>query len=289
MPPRLALRARLAAALVAAGAIGLAGCPHPADTPTPAHRGGRQAVPKPEPAFTGPQAAPVRQAPTDRWEPLVDGLAWRRWELGGEAPAALLAVQADPALLAIEVVPLHTRAPGERTAAELVANGAALAAVNGGFFVLDKQGAKQPLGLLMHAGKRSSDLRRADWGIFLIAQGKPRIIHCRDPLPAGTTEALQCGPRLLIDGRSPSFKAAAATRRSAIGMDDSGRVVLAATESGALTLPQLAGALRSLGCRWALNLDGGPSTQLSLRAGDVQTDIPGLWAVPSAIRVRTRR
>jgi len=229
------------------------------------------------------------EPPVGQWESLLDGLEWRRWEGDGQDPISLLAVRADPEVLDVEVVPLHARKPGEMLVSELLQGGAALAAINGGFFALDDQGVKHPLGLLIHSGKRTNDLRRADWGIFVIARGKPRIIHRRDPLPAGVSEALESGPRLLINGEAPSFEAAAAARRSAIGIDGAGRVVLAATQRGALTLPQLAAALRSLDCSSALNLDGGPSTQLSLRAGDVQADIPGLWAVPSAIRIRARR
>jgi hypothetical protein len=38
-----------------------------------------------------------------------------------------------------------------------------------------------------------------------------------------------------------------------------------------------------LGCTDALNLDGGPSTQLSARAGEFSLDVGGGWPVPNAV------
>ena len=38
-----------------------------------------------------------------------------------------------------------------------------------------------------------------------------------------------------------------------------------------------------LGCRDALNLDGGPSTQLVARLGGLRTEVPGGWGVPNAL------
>ena len=38
-----------------------------------------------------------------------------------------------------------------------------------------------------------------------------------------------------------------------------------------------------LACSDALNLDGGPSTQLAARAGDFALDVSGAWPVPNAV------
>ena len=56
---------------------------------------------------------------------------------------------------------------------ELARKAGALAAINGGFFL---PGYK-PLGLLIVDGREVNPLRRADWGIFLIQDNFPRIIH----------------------------------------------------------------------------------------------------------------
>ena len=58
--------------------------------------------------------------------------------------------------------------------------------------------------------------------------------------------------------------------------------------------PSLAGWLSrparrgGLGCHDALNLDGGPSTQASLRAGDTRLEVLGGWPVPTGLVVVPR-
>jgi uncharacterized protein YigE (DUF2233 family) len=101
-------------------------------------------------------------------------------------------------------------------------------------------------------------------------------------------EAIQCGPRLVIDGYIPDFYPEISAR-SGIGIDPSGRIVLAVTEQGELTLRQFALALKAFGCVDALNLDGGPSTQLFLKAGKTLLDVPGGYGVPTALLLVPRR
>jgi uncharacterized protein YigE (DUF2233 family) len=160
----------------------------------------------------------------------------------------------------------------------------ALAVVNGGFF--DERG--KPLGLIIHRGKRTSPLRQADWGVFAIAKGKPRILHTRQGLPGGVREAVQCGPRLVIAGRIPPFKPGE-SMRSAVGITPDGMVVLASTSRGELSLHDFARALKAWGCLDALNLDGGPSAQLFVQAGAVKLDVPGTYGVPNALAVLPSR
>jgi uncharacterized protein YigE (DUF2233 family) len=52
----------------------------------------------------------------------------------------------------------------------------ALAAINGGFFLPDYR----PLGILIVDGRQANPLRNADWGIFLMQDNHPRIIHTKE-------------------------------------------------------------------------------------------------------------
>jgi uncharacterized protein YigE (DUF2233 family) len=74
----------------------------------------------------------------------------------------------------------------------------ALAAINGGFFTPEYR----PLGLLIVDGKEVNPLRRADWGVFLIQENRPRIIHTNEfQNDRGISQAMQVGPRLVVNGR----------------------------------------------------------------------------------------
>ena len=52
-------------------------------------------------------------------------------------------------------------------------------------------------------------------------------------------------------------------QRTAIGYDGSGKVYLVVVTSG-VTLTQLARIMKGLGCTYAMNLDGGGSTQMQV-------------------------
>ena len=200
---------------------------------------------------------------------------------GGSADLTLLRV--DPRRLSLQVVDVRRTGAARATMRELVEQRHALAAVNGGFF--DERG--EPLGLLVHQGKRTNPLRRADWGIFLLRADRPQIRHTRQGVPSDAQEALQCGPRLVISGRVPPLKGDE-DFRTAVGITREGQVLLAVTSRGLLSLEALARALRDLGCRDALNLDGGASSQMYLHAGEKTLEIPATYPVPSALVVAER-
>ncbi len=195
---------------------------------------------------------------------------------GGAARLVLL--RADLDFFKLWAVDALKSDGGVQTVKELVFKHAAVAAVNGGYF--DRDGT--PLGLLVHQGRTERPLRPVDWGIFWVRDKRARIRHTREGLPAGMDEAIQCGPRLVIDGDIPNFYPDISAR-SGIGIDSGGRIVLAVTEQGELTLRQFALALKTFGCPDALNLDGGPSTQMFLSAGKTRLDIPGGYGVPNAL------
>ena len=161
----------------------------------------------------------------------------------------------------------------------------AVLVINGGFF----NEFFRSLGLLVRRGKVLNPIRETSWGIFLLGgqDGKgPSIINRRDwksANAAATTLAIQVGPRLVIDGMIPSFKESGPTRRSAIGITKEGTVVIALME-GAVSLKKWA-ELLAQECPWALNLDGGGSSQIAVKTGRFSLNVEGLTAVPNALGV----
>jgi uncharacterized protein YigE (DUF2233 family) len=167
----------------------------------------------------------------------------------------------------------------------------ALAGINGGFFLPGYR----PLGLLIVDGKEANPLRKADWGIFLVQDDLPRIIHTTEYQNGrNISQALQVGPRLVVNGRELQMKKQIA-RRSALGVTMKNQVILLTTGetdvyaqdlARILQLPESRGGLE---CRDAMALDGGPSTQMYAEYKDLKIDIPGRWGVPNGVGVFKRK
>jgi uncharacterized protein YigE (DUF2233 family) len=172
----------------------------------------------------------------------------------------------------------------------LVKRAQALAGVNGGFFLPDYK----PLGLLIVDGREANPVRKADWGIFLIQENHPRIIHTKEfHNEKSVSQALQVGPRLVISGRELQLKKQVA-RRSALGITLRDEIILLNTQdteayaqdlAHIFRLPQSEGGLE---CRDAIALDGGPSAQMYGEYKGWRVDVPGGWAVPNGIGVFKR-
>lgn len=164
-------------------------------------------------------------------------------------------------------------------------NRAAVAAINGGYFD-DKT---QPIGLRIADGKRTNPFyARANWGVFAIRDDRAFITHTRDYKGSpNTQQAMQCGPRLVVAGKVTDLKPQWA-RRSGLGIHADGKVVLAVSD-GALSFDDWAAIWadkNGLNCRDAINLDGGPSTQMSVISDKHPVTVRGGWPVPDAILVK---
>ena len=212
------------------------------------------------------------------WTEVAPGVQMRRLRAQDEGSAVpVVALRSSPTRLRIG------------TGSRLDAGGwrrlmAAIAAVNGGFF--DPEG--HSLGLRVAKGKRISRLRQADWGVFFVRDRRAQIVHTRDfTSRRGVTEAVQCGPRLVVNG-SPVHLKAQWARRTGIGVQRDGRVVIAIAD-GPLSFrgwASLWAAKNGLNCRDALNLDGGGSTQLSLQTPKHTLHISGHVPVPDAVVIK---
>lgn len=215
---------------------------------------------------------------TASWRAIAPGVEMRTFKTSpqdGSVP--VIAFRVSPSRIRV-VTGASLDAPGWRKRTK------AIAAVNGGFF--DTEG--QSLGLRIADGKRISRLRSVDWGVFYVRNGRARIMHTSDfKMRSGITQAVQCGPRLVADGRVVKLKDQWA-RRTALGVDENGKVIVAITD-GQLGFRQWAALWASkngFNCRNAMGLDGGGSTQLSLRTQTQSLEIGGYTDVPDAVVIR---
>lgn len=224
------------------------------------------------------------------WVRIDEGFEFKSVQVEGEpyeSPIKLKALRISLDKFQVRVLDTRRFGAGRLAIKDLARKSQALAAVNGGFFQPDYR----PLGLMIVDGQEVNPLRNADWGIFLIQGNTARIIHTREYLPNGSiSQALQVGPRLVVNGRELRMKKQTA-RRSAVGITTREKIILLNTNdtdvyaqdlARIFTLPEAEGGLE---CRDALTLDGGPSAQMYAEFKSLKIDIPGRWGVPNGVGV----
>ncbi len=161
----------------------------------------------------------------------------------------------------------------------------ALIVVNGGFFTPEFAAT----GLVVVEGQVSGSSYVGFGGMVTMDQDGVEVRSLRER-PYVSTEtfdyALQAFPMLVLNGepayQTPDFDAA---RRTVIGVDENGRVLLIVASWGSFTLAEFSSYLANadFGLVNALNLDGGTSTGLTV--ADPPESVPGFTAVPSAILI----
>ena len=154
-----------------------------------------------------------------------DGFEFKSVHMEGEpyqSPMKMKILRISLEKFQVRVLDTRAFGAGRLEVKELARKAQAVAAVNGGFFQPDYR----PLGLIIADGKEVNPLRNADWGIFLVQGNSPRIIHTREYLPNGNiSQALQVGPRLVVNGRELQMKKQTA-RRSALGVTTKDKLIL---------------------------------------------------------------
>lgn len=149
------------------------------------------------------------------------------------------------------------------SAQEISRKSGGLFVINGSFF----DHLERPLGLVISRGITISPLHKGGTtltGIFQIKNGKPEIIHRDEFNPNGVVEAIQAGPRLLVNGKAtPVTKNNARSLRTAVCLDQASNILFASSTRWVMgvTLQEMQQILQRVGCRNALNLDGGGSAQ----------------------------
>jgi len=158
----------------------------------------------------------------------------------------------------------------------------AVVAVNASFF--DNDG--RAMGLAVSEGRLLATGKRASWGALAVSGTDARIVlgsGISDPLAHGLV--VQGLPRLVIGGKVPGLKPQLA-ERTAVCAAGSRVVVVVASKAESTAFARFLAEppeKTGLGCSDALNLDGGPSTQLVVRLPALTLSLPGGWGVPNAL------
>lgn len=222
--------------------------------------------------------------------PRPTGLVHERLAVAGTDAVAEV-YTADLKHVRLVVVDARTEARSAATVEVLRREAGARVAVNGTFF--DEK--LRPLGLQISEGTMRAPLRAADWGVlFVDADGRAGLVHTRDFEASETIDfAVQCGPRVVIDGEPPGLVPQVARRTGACVLTpDSVALFVVDAPVSAPALADWLAASRDrggLGCRDALLLDGGPSTQLDDAASASHPTVGGGWPVPNAVAIVDRR
>jgi exopolysaccharide biosynthesis protein len=166
----------------------------------------------------------------------------------------------------------------------------ALATINGSYF--DTEG--KPLAFLKIASQAINPRIAKNslyTGVFSIKDHQPLISQRDVFLPEQAEEGLQSGPLLLLHGTQQTVTGipSRASRRALIGIDQEQRLVIAVADSllGGLHWAELqeifSAAPWQIQVTDLLNLDGGGSAQLYVKAGKFEELVAGTAEVPVAI------
>jgi hypothetical protein len=236
----------------------------------------------------GPGVGAARGEPT-RFSTVAPGIAHSTFEIhaDGADPFSGHAFKIDLDVADLRLVPAGGPA-SRRTVQQMVAPYPVVVAINASFF--DTEG--RAMGLAVDEGRSTGGSRRPSWGALVVEGKKARITLGADigdhPAPRLIVQGI---PRLVVGGKVPGLKPQFA-ERSAVCAGGSSVTLVVSTKAEANAFARfLAGSPEKggLGCLDALNLDGGPSTQLVVKLPGLDLSLRGGWGVPNALVVTPGR
>jgi uncharacterized protein YigE (DUF2233 family) len=162
--------------------------------------------------------------------------------------------------------------------------------INAGFFTPEKHAT----GLVIADGKNAGQTYKGFGGMFSVRDGTPSLQWlARQPYvnDAHITQAVQSFPMLLVSGQIVDGLPddGSRNRRSFVGIDHTGRIVLGVCHSPLWTMTDLAKYLVDnplLELTTAMNLDGGASSGLWIRGVTEAILLDSVESVPSVITVQ---
>lgn len=238
------------------------------------------ALPTPTPAAT------VMPQSSADWQQIAPGIEQRSYSPAWLARLTVLRI--DPAQVTIQS---HYSPQAPRTVMQWRnAYPDAAILINTNFF----DSADEITGMLIADGVRYGESYRNRGGTFYMQNDVPGMFShlVRQYQGEAYDQAVQAFPMLITDGARSYFdqRPDRATRRTVIGLDSQGRVVILVTTFGGITLLDLAIYLAESDLQLvnALNLDGGGSSLLSVRAGTQDTAFTSFDPVPSVLAVYPR-
>lgn len=224
------------------------------------------------------------------WQNLAPGLDYARVQNATTSSTGVVhGFRIDLHQYQLQNVLTHNDQGGYLRVKDVVQQQGGLLGINGGFFGPNLK----PLGLRIQQGEKISPLRRISWwGVFYIKNKRAYIrSQKRFKWQKNMALALQSGPRLVINGKIPTLKKGLASR-SAIGITYAGEVIIAATQHLAISTTDLAEILRrstaegGFNCQYALNLDGGSSTQLFAQLGSFTLSVSSYAPIADVLLVK---
>jgi hypothetical protein len=174
--------------------------------------------------------------------------------------------------------------PSRRPVEQIVAPYPVVVAVNASFF--DEGG--RAMGLAVDEGRAMASSKRRNWGALVVDGKKARIVlgaDIQDPLAHRLI--VQGIPRLVVGGKVQQLKPQTA-ERTAVCAEGNVVILVVSTHVEATAFARFLADQpdqSGLGCVDALNLDGGPSTQLVVKLPARTLSLPGGWGVPNALVV----
>jgi uncharacterized protein YigE (DUF2233 family) len=227
-----------------------------------------------------PHAAP--------WQPIDAAMELRTMRLStGAASTFVTVVRFDPAAYTIRV---KYDVQNAGTIREWFDALQPLAVINGGYF--DQAG--RPTALVIFDGIRRGESYAGFGGMVVVNEAGQFELRSLRQQPYDPSEnlqqAMQSAPMLIQPGGEISELDGDdndRSRRSVIARDRQGRLLLIASDTSALTLPELAQSLKNsdLDLDAALNLDGGRSTGLYVRTEQASVQIDSLEKLPLVLAV----
>ena len=227
------------------------------------------------------------ERPASDWLNIADGLQWRKLRPNGDELALLIVVRINPKKYRFRAI----YRPGQPLSLsgwrELETDASVI--VNANFFDTNNKA----LGLVVSDGALHGSAYRDRGGTFLIRKGEATVVASRsEPFQSveEIEQAVQGFPLLVEQGRQAYFAAAGGerTRRSLIGIDKHGNVLILVAPFLGLSLADLSTYLPStdLEIDAAVNLDGGGSSMIAIPGADYL--LPSLDPVPTILALYPR-
>jgi uncharacterized protein YigE (DUF2233 family) len=225
---------------------------------------------------------------TDGWEVLAPGLERRVYSPSDDTRKQFIALRIDPARYTFKA----QYRPGEplRLNQWLDASPTAVAVINANFYDTDNT----VLGLLVADGVVYGQSYSDRGGRLVVQNGVPSIVsNTQTPYTGEFLEqAVQAFPMLVLNGQQAytAVNDQRIARRTALGQDSQGRIILMATPSAGMTLLEFSAYLPTTDMNLvnAFNLDGGGSTMMGVRINDESFTLNSFDPVPAVLAVYPR-
>lgn len=270
--------------------VTLAATSTPASTPSPVPIQRQTSTPRPTTTPT-PTLTPTPAS----WTRLAPGIEERyvpAQRTDNDAIFYLYALRIDPSRVTFRV---HYQEGEAQTIEEWQSTIGTGIILNGGFF----SGGYTPVGrIVMDGTMYGFPLNYGEGtigvaGLFTVLDGEVALysIGRSSYSPRGMRfdEAVESYPLLLLPGRQPTYptETGERARRTVIGLDDHGRVMVLVSDLPIFSLHELSGwlAQSDLNIDSALNLDGGRSTGIAVSLPGGSTLIPSYVPVPIVIGI----